>query len=180
MTSPPRPPRFGPNVSTSTPYFPHSHSGGGVSGGTSGAIAPTVPGAPGRQPRRPLSGWDPMRILSMLVPGLDGQRPATLETMEVIEVDPDLILSWSGATIEGVYVIGDLNLEIGDLVQVLCSPGKAVVMGSGTATGGGGGGITVVEHGTDGSVARPDSTVVYWVGTATPTNGLDYDFWLVL
>jgi hypothetical protein len=62
--------------------------------------------------------------------------------------------------------------------------------GSGTGGGSGGGtgepgepgepgpaGLVVVSHGTDPDVARPDSPVVYWIGTATPANGLAYDFW---
>lgn len=45
------------------------------------------------------------------------------------------------------------------------------------AAGGGGGGITIVQHGTDPSVVRPASDLVYWVGTATPVNALSYDLW---
>jgi hypothetical protein len=36
----------------------------------------------------------------------------------------------------------------------------------------------VVQHGSNGATARPaGAAVVYWVGSATPANGLSYDFW---
>lgn len=38
-------------------------------------------------------------------------------------------------------------------------------------------GIVVVEHGDDGTVARPDADLVRWVGAATPENGVVYDDW---
>lgn len=37
--------------------------------------------------------------------------------------------------------------------------------------------IAVVQHGADGTVARPEATVVYWLGTAEPQNALDPDLW---
>lgn len=40
------------------------------------------------------------------------------------------------------------------------------------------GGFVVIKHGDDGTVARPPSAaMVYWIGAATPTNALDYDWW---
>ena len=37
-------------------------------------------------------------------------------------------------------------------------------------------GITIIEHGNDSNVARPDVPgVVYWIGPATPANALFYD-----
>lgn len=39
-------------------------------------------------------------------------------------------------------------------------------------------GITIVNHGTDGFISRPDGVaVVYWIGTAFPENAFSYDFW---
>ena len=38
-------------------------------------------------------------------------------------------------------------------------------------------GLVVVNHGASTTVARPDSPLVYWVGTARPANALPYDFW---
>lgn len=38
-------------------------------------------------------------------------------------------------------------------------------------------GLTVVEHGSDPNVARPDSPLVYWVGSAEPVNAENYDLW---
>lgn len=38
-------------------------------------------------------------------------------------------------------------------------------------------GITVVSHGTDTAVARPNAPLVYWIGTARPANALPYDLW---
>lgn len=32
-------------------------------------------------------------------------------------------------------------------------------------------GIVKVNHGSDAAVARPDATLVYWVGTVEPING---------
>jgi hypothetical protein len=54
--------------------------------------------------------------------------------------------------------------------------------GYGPPGGDGGGGtgsgsFVVVIHGDDGTVARPDADCVYWVGFASPDNGLAYDFW---
>jgi hypothetical protein len=37
--------------------------------------------------------------------------------------------------------------------------------------------VEIVNHGTDPNVARPDFVVVYWIGTATPVNALDTDWW---
>lgn len=37
--------------------------------------------------------------------------------------------------------------------------------------------IEVVEHGDDSDVLRPVVDVVMWVGAATPSNALNYDFW---
>jgi hypothetical protein len=34
-----------------------------------------------------------------------------------------------------------------------------------------------VYHGDDGTVARPDVLVTYWVGAATPENAAITDFW---
>jgi hypothetical protein len=39
-------------------------------------------------------------------------------------------------------------------------------------------GIQLVHHGTDGSTARPSVPVVYWIGTATPSNAQLWDFQL--
>lgn len=36
--------------------------------------------------------------------------------------------------------------------------------------------FAVVQHGADGSVARPDAVVVYWIGAAIPANAQPYDF----
>jgi hypothetical protein len=38
-------------------------------------------------------------------------------------------------------------------------------------------GIVIVEHGTNANMARPDSPVVYWVGSAAPLNAEPYDLW---
>lgn len=38
-------------------------------------------------------------------------------------------------------------------------------------------GLSVVTHGTDVNVVRPDSPWVLWVGSARPINMLDYDLW---
>lgn len=39
-------------------------------------------------------------------------------------------------------------------------------------------GIVIVNHGTDGTVARPDDiAVVYWIGTAVPLNAAETDWW---
>lgn len=38
-------------------------------------------------------------------------------------------------------------------------------------------GIAVVIHGSDDTATRPPAMVVYWVGSATPSNAEDYDFW---
>lgn len=38
-------------------------------------------------------------------------------------------------------------------------------------------GIAVVRHGTSTSLPRPDSPLVFWVGTATPANAEPYDLW---
>jgi len=38
-------------------------------------------------------------------------------------------------------------------------------------------GLVVVSHGLSTTVARPDSPLVYWVGTARPANALPYDLW---
>jgi hypothetical protein len=35
----------------------------------------------------------------------------------------------------------------------------------------------VVNHGADGTVARPNASVVYWIGTAVPLNGAPTDLW---
>jgi hypothetical protein len=49
---------------------------------------------------------------------------------------------------------------------------------AGTAGTAGAPGITVVHHGTNAAVARPaGATVVYWLGTATPTNAVAWDLW---
>jgi hypothetical protein len=34
-----------------------------------------------------------------------------------------------------------------------------------------------MNHGTDGTVARPDASIVYWIGSAVPLNGAETDFW---
>jgi hypothetical protein len=39
-------------------------------------------------------------------------------------------------------------------------------------------GLVKVNHGTNPNVARPTAPLVYWVGTATPANGLVDDLWL--
>jgi hypothetical protein len=54
--------------------------------------------------------------------------------------------------------------------------------GGGIGGGGGGGGgiggdLAIVYHGDDGTVARPDVLVTYWVGAATPENAAITDFW---
>jgi hypothetical protein len=38
-------------------------------------------------------------------------------------------------------------------------------------------GIALAEHDTDGSFERPDSPVVYWIGTAVPLNAAATDLW---
>ena len=39
-------------------------------------------------------------------------------------------------------------------------------------------GVTIVNHGTNGAMARPAGAIVaYWIGTATPANALAYDWW---
>lgn len=38
-------------------------------------------------------------------------------------------------------------------------------------------GIAVVTHGDDPDALRPLATIVMWVGAATPSNAVDYDFW---
>lgn len=38
-------------------------------------------------------------------------------------------------------------------------------------------GIIVVEHDADGTVERPDSAVVYWIGSAVPQNAAPTDLW---
>lgn len=38
--------------------------------------------------------------------------------------------------------------------------------------------MAVVNHGTDGSMARPTGVgAVYWIGSATPANAVNYDMW---
>jgi hypothetical protein len=37
--------------------------------------------------------------------------------------------------------------------------------------------MSVVHHGTNGAMARPDAPWVLWLGTATPTNALAWDAW---
>lgn len=54
---------------------------------------------------------------------------------------------------------------------------KGPVGNTGNTGATGAAGIQVVSHGTNGSVARPTAPVVYWIGSATPVNALDYDFW---
>lgn len=40
-------------------------------------------------------------------------------------------------------------------------------------------GLTLVHHGTDNTVPRPEGAiVVYWLGTATPDNSEPFDLWL--
>ena len=41
-------------------------------------------------------------------------------------------------------------------------------------------GLVKVVHGSDPDVARPDSPLVYWVGTVIPTNGLSDDLLMLL
>jgi hypothetical protein len=39
-------------------------------------------------------------------------------------------------------------------------------------------GMVVVTHGTDGAMARPTGVgAVYWIGSATPANAVNYDIW---
>lgn len=39
-------------------------------------------------------------------------------------------------------------------------------------------GLVVVEHGADGTVARPaGAAAVYWIGSVEPANGVDHDLW---
>ena len=38
-------------------------------------------------------------------------------------------------------------------------------------------GVVVVDHGTDGTTARPSAAVVYWKGTVEPVNAVDADLW---
>lgn len=38
-------------------------------------------------------------------------------------------------------------------------------------------GVLIVSHGTDGTIDRPDSPIVYWIGTAVPLNAAESDFW---
>jgi hypothetical protein len=38
-------------------------------------------------------------------------------------------------------------------------------------------GVVILNHGTDGTIVRPDAPVVYWVGTALPLNAVATDFW---
>lgn len=63
----------------------------------------------------------------------------------------------------------------------LAAGDAATVVGTGTKTNpyviSGVTGIAIVHHGTNASVVRPSSPVVYWLGTATPTNAQPYDFW---
>jgi hypothetical protein len=38
--------------------------------------------------------------------------------------------------------------------------------------------IVVVNHGSNNSVERPNSAVVYWIGSVEPINALNYDIWV--
>jgi hypothetical protein len=72
------------------------------------------------------------------------------------------------------------------LITKLATVADKTVRNPGTGGGGGDGGggyggggapdLAVVQHGTDGTYARPDAVLVYWIGTATPTNAQPYDF----
>jgi hypothetical protein len=39
------------------------------------------------------------------------------------------------------------------------------------------GNIQIIVHGDDNTVERPVADLVFWVGAATPDNGLDFDLW---
>jgi hypothetical protein len=67
------------------------------------------------------------------------------------------------------YVIEVHEPDTANVVEVFTTP-----IGSGSGIGG----LVVVDHGTDGSLPRPDAPLVYWVGSATPANALPYDLWM--
>lgn len=77
----------------------------------------------------------------------------------------------------GLYTLD----EFGNLVGV-GSPGPRGPAGRDGVDGAPGApgspGIVDLHHGSDPAVARPNVPIVYWIGTATPTNARPWDLWL--
>jgi hypothetical protein len=78
-----------------------------------------------------------LKLLNALIPPEDGERPDTLRTAVVASVDP-LVLDWSDGQILDPFIMANVPVVVGDVVQVLMNAGKALVLGIATETVGGG------------------------------------------
>lgn len=87
----------------------------------------------------------------------------------------DYRLTDSGKQVAGparhpISVAMDATVDLTLAAPVASSPGNAIVRGPS--------GIITIEHGTDGTIARPETDgIVYWVGTAQPLNAAPLDWW---
>ena len=79
----------------------------------------------------------------------------------------------SGPAKHSIEVPMGSTVDLTDVSPVASSAGNAIVKGDK-----GDPAITTVQHGTDGSVARPETVgLVYWVGTERPLNAQPFDMW---
>lgn len=86
--------------------------------------------------------------------------------------DGKTVLTGSGAPGSGVGVNGDSYIDTTN--WLIYSPKAAGAWPSGAPLTG----VDVVHHGTNAGIARPLAKLVYWIGTAIPTNALAWDFHL--
>lgn len=83
--------------------------------------------------------------------------------------DGKTVITGSGAPSSGTGVDGDTYIDITN--WYIYSPKAAGAWPAGAPLVG----VEVVHHGTSTSVARPNAKLVYWIGTATPSNALAWD-----
>lgn len=77
--------------------------------------------------------------------------------------------SFAGGRTYSIDAPANANRDLVDVAPVTFAGGVALTRGLP--------GMDVINHGTDGTVARTNAPLVLWVGTARPVNGLPYDHW---